>query len=152
MRLARAVVSHRAVPAAESAVDREQAIHRCADVLEEIGAVDPAYREAMLHREWAMSTYLGEGVAVPHGPDVAECLVRRDALAVLRFPDGVEWDGGTVTVCVAIAARGDGHITLLAALAEILMDPARARALRSAASAAEIVAMLNSVISDEGDW
>jgi PTS system mannitol-specific IIA component len=152
MRLARAVVSHRAIRAAESAVDREQAIHRCADVLEEIGAVDPAYREAMLHREWAMSTYLGEGVAVPHGPDASECLVRRDALAVVRFPDGVDWDGGTVTVCVAIAARGDGHITLLAALAEILMDPARARALRSAASAAEIVAMLNSVVSDEGDW
>jgi PTS system mannitol-specific IIA component len=151
MRLARAALTSRAVRTAESAVDREQAIHRCADVLEEIAAIEPAYREAMLERERAMSTYMGGGVAIPHGLDLSRCLVKRDALVVLRFPDGVEWDGGRVTVCVAIAARDDCHIALLAALAEILMDPERARALRSAGSAMEIVAMLNSVVADEGD-
>jgi PTS system mannitol-specific IIA component len=72
-------------------------------------------------------------------------LVRRDALAVLRFPDGVDWDGGRVFVCVAIAARGNGHIALLAALAEILLDPERARALREATDPAEIIRMLASV-------
>jgi PTS system mannitol-specific IIA component len=130
---------------AESAPDRESAIHRCADVLEEIGAVHPAYREAMLDREWAMSTHLGEGIAIPHGLDASRLLVRRDSLAVLRFPDGVGWDGGRVFVCVAIAARGDGHLALLAALAAILLDPDRARALREATDPAEIVRMLNSV-------
>ena len=75
MRLARAALSHRAIRTVESAVDREQAIHRCADVLEEIGAVEPAYREAMLDREWAMSTYMGGGVAIPHGLDVSRNLV-----------------------------------------------------------------------------
>jgi len=151
MRLAPAVLSPGAVRTAAAAHDREQAIHRCADVLEEIGAVQPGYREAMLHRERAMSTYLGAGVAVPHGLNTWRCLVRRDALAVLRFPGGVVWDGGTVTVCVAIAARGDGHLVLLTALAEILMDPVRAYALRSAGSAMEIVAMLDAVVSEQGD-
>jgi mannitol PTS system EIIA component len=151
MRLARAALTSRVVRTSESAIDREQAIHRCADVLEEIGAVEPAYREAMLDRESAMSTYMGGGVAIPHGLDVSGCLVKRDALVVLRFPDGVEWHGGWVTVCVAIAGHADCHIALLAALAEILMDPERAEALRSAGSAMEIVAMLNSVVADEGD-
>jgi PTS system mannitol-specific IIA component len=140
----RPVLDPRGVRVAEAAPDRVSAIHRCADVLEELGAVHPAYREAMLDREWAMSTYLGEGVAIPHGLDVSRVLVRRDALAVLRFPEGVEWDGGRVTVCVAIAARGDGHVALLAALADILLDPVRAKALREADDAAAIVEMLNS--------
>lgn len=140
----RPVLDRRGVRVAEAAPDRVFAIHRCADVLEELGAVHPAYREAMLDREWAMSTYLGEGVAIPHGLDVSRILVRRDALAVLRFPDGVEWDGGRVTVCVAIAARGDGHVALLAALADILLDPVRAKALREADDADAIVEMLNS--------
>jgi PTS system mannitol-specific IIA component len=48
-----------------------------------------------------------------------------------------------VTVCVAIAARGEGHIELLATLAEILLDPCRARALREATDPAHIVAMLS---------
>lgn len=147
--LAGSVLQSRAIRIAESAADREAAIHLCADVLEEIGAVFPTYREAMLDREWAMSTYLGEGVAIPHGLDVSRLLVKRDALAVLRFPDGVDWDGGRVYVCVAIAARGNGHVALLAALAEILLDPDRARALREATDPAAIIAMLSSVGAEE---
>ncbi|PRY29628.1 PTS sugar transporter subunit IIA [Pseudosporangium ferrugineum] len=139
----RPVLEPRGVRVREHAADRVAAVHRCADVLEELGAVHPAYREAMLDREWAMSTYVGEGVAIPHGLDRSRALVRRDSLAVLRFPDGVEWDGATVTVCVAIAARGDGHVALLSALARILLDPLRAKGLREATDPAEIVGMLN---------
>ncbi|AGL14176.1 PTS sugar transporter subunit IIA [Actinoplanes sp. N902-109] len=136
------VLDVRAVRLHEAAVDREAALHRCADVLEEIGAVHPSYREAMLDREWAMSTYAGAGVAIPHGLDRSRDLVRRDSLAVLRFPEGVEWEGHRVTVCVAIAARGDGHVELLSTLARILLDPDRAAALHAAAEPEAIVAML----------
>jgi PTS system mannitol-specific IIA component len=129
------------VRVAESAVDRTAAIHRCADVLDSIDAVYPPYRAAMFARERTMSTYMGEGVAIPHGVDVSRSLVRRDALAVLRFPDGVDWAGNRVIVCVAIAARGDGHIELLAALAEILLDPSRAAALRAAEDPDQIAHM-----------
>ncbi|MFI5935111.1 PTS sugar transporter subunit IIA [Actinoplanes sp. NPDC051494] len=136
------VLDIRAVRMREVAADRAAAIHRCADVLEEIGAVHPSYREAMLDREWAMSTYVGEGVAIPHGLDKSRDLVRRDSLAVLRFPDGVDWEGDRVTVCVAIAARGDGHVELLSQLARILLDPGRAEALRAATDPAAVLAML----------
>ena len=144
MRPARPVLEARAVRTAEFAADRITAIHRCADVLEEIGAVHPAYRHAMLAQERLRSTYLGAGVAVPHGLDSACGLVKRDALAVLRLPGVVDWAGGPVTVCVAIAARGDGHVEMRAALVEILLDPCRARLLRDAADPAEIVRMLRS--------
>jgi PTS system mannitol-specific IIA component len=91
MRPDRAVLEPRAVRTAEFAADRLAAIHRCADVLVEIGAVHPAYRQAMLARERAMSTYLGAGVAVPHGAARSCALVKRDAFAVLRLPGG--WTG-----------------------------------------------------------
>jgi PTS system mannitol-specific IIA component len=136
------VLDARAIRVHEVAADRAAAIHRCADVLEEVGAVHLSYREAMLDREWAMSTYVGEGVAIPHGLDMSRDLVRRDSLAVLRFPGGVEWEGGRVTVCVAVAARGDGHVALLSTLAHILLNPGRAAALRAATDPEAIVAML----------
>ncbi len=133
----------RAVRTAVCAADRIAAVHRCADVLEDLGAVQPAYRDAMLARERTTSTYLGAGVAVPHGPAWARSLVNRDAVAVLRLPHGVDWGCGRVTVCVAVAARGDGDIELLTVLADILLDPGRARALREATDPATIVAMLS---------
>ena len=138
----RPVLEERGIRLRETAADRAAAVHRCADVLEQIDAVHPAYRDAMLDREWAMSTYVGEGVAIPHGLDMSRALVRHDSLAVLRFPDGVDWDGERVTVCVAIAARGDGHVALLSALARVLLDPEQARRLREATEPAAIVELL----------
>ncbi len=125
-----------------AAADKAEAIRLCGRLLVELGAVEPGYVEAMLERERTISTYLGEGVAIPHGTATSKQEVRRDALAVLRFPDGVDWDGERVTVCVAIAAQGDGHLTILAELAEVLSDPEQAAALREAATPEAVLALL----------
>ncbi|MEV0586789.1 PTS sugar transporter subunit IIA [Nonomuraea sp. NPDC050310] len=126
----REVLEPRAVLLNESAATRDEAIVRCGEVLVEIGAVAPPYVQAMIERERSISTYVGEQVAIPHG--VSKEHVLRDALCVLRFPAGIDWDGERVTLCVGIAARGDGHVALLAELAEVLLDPERARTLREA--------------------
>ncbi|QFG26551.1 PTS sugar transporter subunit IIA [Actinomadura sp. WMMB 499] len=125
------------------AAGRDEAVRLCGRMLVEAGAVEPGYVEAMLERERSISTHLGEGVAIPHGTAAGRDLVRRDALAVVRFPDGVDWDGPRVTVCIAIAARGDGHIGILAELAQVLLDPDRARALREAATPADVLRLLD---------
>jgi mannitol PTS system EIIA component len=143
MTLRAPVLEPRGVRLHEAAASPEAAVHRCADVLEELGAVRPGYREAMLARESMLSTYVGEGVALPHGLDESRSLVVRDTIAVLRFPDGVDWNGYRATLCVAIAARGDGHVAVLSALAHVLLDPERAAALRGATDPAEIVAMFD---------
>src|SRR6266545_2170354 len=136
---AAALLDRRAIRLAETAADRDDAIRRCGQALVAAGAVDPAYVDAMLARERSVSTYVGEGVAIPHGTLEAKAVVRRDALAVLRFPDGVDWGGHPVSVCVAIAAQGDGHVDLLAELAEILLDPDRAAARRASPGAGEVL-------------
>jgi PTS system mannitol-specific IIA component len=144
-----ALLERRAVRLAEHAADRDEAVRRCGSVLVEVGAVEPAYADAMLERERSISTYVGEEVAIPHGTLAGKEAVRRDALAVLRFPDGVDWGGERVTVCVAIAARGDGHVELLAQLAEILLDPDRARALREADRVDDVLRLLEPVREDD---
>jgi mannitol PTS system EIIA component len=137
-----ALLRRRAIRLAEHAGDREEAIRRCGETLVEIGAVEPMYVEAMLAREREISTYVGEGVAIPHGTLAGKAAIHRDALAVLRFPDGVDWGGFPVSMCVAIAASGDGHVDLLAELAEILLDADRAKALREATDIDDVLRLL----------
>ncbi|MEU4509621.1 PTS sugar transporter subunit IIA [Nonomuraea wenchangensis] len=129
----------RAVLLHERAPDREAAIRRCGRALVEVGAVAEPYVAAMLERERSISTYVGEGVAIPHGTNASKDDILRDALCFIRFPDRVDWDGEQVTVCVGIAAREGGHVPLLAALAEILLDPDRARTLREATEVAQVM-------------
>ncbi|SEG91224.1 PTS system IIA component, Fru family [Thermomonospora echinospora] len=132
----------RAIRLDARATGREDAVRQCGRALADVGAVTAGYVDSMLERERSLSTHLGEGVAIPHGTAAGKDAVLRDALAVLRFPGGVDWDGHPVTVCIAIAARGDGHMAILTELAQILMDPGRARRLREAATAEEVIRLL----------
>ncbi|GAA0356665.1 hypothetical protein GCM10009530_02290 [Microbispora corallina] len=141
----------RAVRLDAVAADVEDAIRQCGRTLAAVGAVDGSYTEAMLERERSISTYVGEGVAIPHGTLVSKDAVRHDAVCVLRFPGGVDWHGERVTVCVGIAARGDGHVRLLSELARILLDPDRAAALRDATEVAAVVALLTPDPDSEGE-
>jgi PTS system mannitol-specific IIA component len=125
-----------------SATDRLDAVRQCGQALLEAGAVDETYIDAMLQREQSVSTFVGEGVAIPHGTLAGKEAVKHDAIVVLRFPDGVDWEGNHVLVTVGIAAAGGGHIALLSQLAEILLDPAKAEQLRSATEVEQVYALL----------
>jgi PTS system mannitol-specific IIA component len=136
------LLAESAIRLTAEAADRDEAIRQCGQTLVDIGAVDPAYVEAMLERERSISTYVGEGVSIPHATLAGKAAVRRDALAVLRFPAGVDWGGETVVVCVAIAAVGDGHVGILSELAQILLEPQQARQLREATRPEEVIQLL----------
>jgi mannitol/fructose-specific phosphotransferase system IIA component len=125
------------------ATDKLDAIGQCGRLLLEIGAVAEPYPAAMLERESSVSTYIGEGVAIPHGTDAARQFVLRTSLAVLQFPDGVDWDGNDVNLCIAIAADGDQHIQLLSALANVLLQPEKAALLRGATDVHTVLTLLH---------
>lgn len=128
---------------------KEAAVRACGEALVRVGAVEPAYVEAMLERERTISTYVGEGVAIPHGTLAGKEEVVRDALCYLRFADPVDWDGDPVSVCVGIAAAGDGHVDVLAQLAQVLMDPDQAQALRDATKPEDVLQVLQPTDEDE---
>ncbi len=128
---------------------RDDAILQAGAALVEAGAVEPSYVDAMLARENTVSTYVGEGVAIPHGTLAGKGAVKHDAIVVLRFPDGVDWDGNDVRVAVGIAAKGNGHIALLSQLATVLLDADKAEALRNATTSKQVYALLASDEDDE---
>ena len=123
---------------------RDDAIKQAGAALVEAGSVDPSYVDAMLQRENTVSTYVGEGVAIPHGTLAGKDAVKHDAIVVLRFPDGVDWDGNDVRVAVGIAAKGNGHIALLSQLATVLLDADKAAALRGATTSQQVYDLLAS--------
>lgn len=137
------VLVREAVRLAQHATDKWDALRQSGALLEELGAVDVGYADAILERERQISTYMGEGVSIPHGTDQARTLVRRTALGFLQFPDGVDWDGETVYLCIPIAASGDEHVGVLSALAAVLVEADSAAALRTATDVDEVLALLD---------
>lgn len=122
--------------------DRETAIRQAGALLVEIGAVEPAYVDAMLEREGKMSSFVGEGFAIPHGTDESRTFIRRPALVFLQFPEGIDWDGQQARAVIGIAARSDEHLAVMSKLAMILLDPDAAEQLRSTEDVDDIVALL----------
>ncbi|QUX29768.1 PTS sugar transporter subunit IIA [Nocardiopsis akebiae] len=131
-----------AVRLGREAADRADAIDQCGALLVELGAVEPGYVPAMHEREASIPTFVGEGVAIPHGTDASRALVKRTALAVVQFPGGVDWGGPTVHVAIGIAASGDEHLGVLSSLAGILTDPEKAARLRSAGTTSDVLELL----------
>lgn len=128
-----------------TAADKWDAVRQSGALLAELGAVEPGYPEAMLERERSVSTFIGEGVAIPHGTDASRVLVRATTLGFLQFPGGVDWDGDDVRICVAIAAQGDEHVGVLSGLAQILMEADQAERLRTATRVEDVLALLSSI-------
>ena len=126
-----------------ASVSKDEAIRACGQVLVEAGAATSDYIEGMLAREQQVSTFLGEGVAIPHGTNESRQFITAAALGFLQFPEGVDWDGNDVRICIPIASASDDHLDILANLAQILMEPEAARRLRETNSAAEVLELLN---------
>jgi len=108
------------------ATDRSDAIRQAGELLVKSGCVLPEYVDGMLKRETTMSTYLGSGVAIPHGVYENKDHVLQTGISVLQLPQGVEWDEGgeSVYLVIGIAASGDEHVGVLASLAEAVEDEA----------------------------
>lgn len=105
------------------ASDRFDAIQQCGQLLVDTGCVKPGYVTGMLAREESMSTYLGNGVSIPHGEYDNRADILATGISVLQIPDGVEWeDGEKAYLVIGIAAREDEHVAILSNLAEAIED------------------------------
>lgn len=126
------------------AADKREAIEQVGKVLVEAGYIDPGYVQSLFGREAQVSTFLGRGIAIPHGMPKDRELIHRTGIAVVQIPGGVEWnDGETVHLVVGIAARSDEHLAILAGLMDVLDDPATAEQLAHTARPEDVVAALN---------
>lgn len=126
-----------------SAGSKEEAIRQVAAALTEAGCVSEGYVEGMLQREQQTSTYLGSGIAIPHGTTDTRDLVQKTGVQVFQFPQGIAWgEDQTAYVVLGIAARSDEHLALLRQLTHVLSDDRVAARLASTTSADELRGLL----------
>lgn len=130
------------------AESKEQAIRRVADLLVRSGCIEPGYADSMLARERVANTYLGEGIAIPHGLPKDRVLIRRTGIAVLQVPRGVSWQPGhsgdkAARLVVGIAAKSDEHLDILSKLTDLLYDANLVERLAATRDPQEIIAALS---------
>lgn len=124
--------------------NREDAVRAAGALLAQAGHAQPAYTDSLLQREKVANTFLGQGLAIPHGMVEDKHLVRRTGLAVLQVPGGVRWgdDAKQARLVVAIAAASDEHIAVLRRLTRLMRDDALMDRLATTRDAGEIVRAL----------
>jgi len=120
------------------------AIREVGNLLVNSQTIKPGYIDSMLAREKVANTYLGSGVAIPHGLPKHRDLILRTGIAVLQVPQGVEWNPGeTVHLVVGIAARSDEHLEVLANLTRVLGNEDLIYRLSTTTDRQEIIASLS---------
>ncbi len=108
----------------QPSVTKEEAIRKAGELLVARGAVEPGYVDAMQERERMVSTYMGMGIAIPHGTAQAKGTVKKTAISMVQYPEGVDFGAEKAQLVFGIAGIGDEHLDLLAKIAGCLDDPA----------------------------
>lgn len=118
---------------AAAASDKKNAIEQVAKALENAGYAKSGYAQGMLNRETQAPTFLGNGIAIPHGTTETRDQVLKTGFAVFQFPDGIDWgDNQTAYIVIGIAAQSNEHLELLRQLTHIISDEHTADAMAKA--------------------
>jgi phosphotransferase system HPr (HPr) family protein len=144
------VLAPSAIVVGASAPDRAAAIEQVGAILIAEGVVTDAYVTAMQAREAIVSTYLGNGIALPHGTSEAEAAILRTGIAVVQFPDGVPWGDEPARLVIGLAARSEEHIGVLSRLATVLGDADLCARLAGTTDATEIHTALTAEPEESG--
>ena len=107
-----------------ASVSKEEAIRAAGELLNELGFVNADYIDAMLEREKLVSTYMGMGVAIPHGTSTAKGTVKKSGIVVMQYPEGVDFGDEKAYLVIGIAGVGDEHLEILGRIVESLEDEA----------------------------
>ncbi|MBL8247869.1 MAG: phosphoenolpyruvate--protein phosphotransferase [Candidatus Competibacter sp.] len=103
---------------------KDDAIRLAGQLLADAGYIESGYIASLLKREQVANTFLGGGVAIPHGMIEDRHLIRHTGIAILQLRDGIEWnEGQKAHLVVAIAAQSDEHIAVLRRLTRLMQQP-----------------------------
>ena len=138
---------------AQTASDKNMAIKAIAEQLNQQGLVAPQYVEGMLNREKQNSTFLGNGIAIPHGTTETRNLVNKTGIVVHHFPAGVDWgDGNIAYIAIGIAATSDEHLGILKQLTKVLSNDEVEQTLKNAKNKSDIINLLNGDMQFDADF
>lgn len=130
-----------------SATTRDAAIDEAGRLLLARGAVDEGYIAAMHEREESVSTYMGSFLAIPHGTNAAKDHIRKSAVSVIRYPQGIDWNGKQVKFVVGVAGINNEHLHILSSIAKVFTDKQQVARLEAATSEDEVLELFGKVNS-----
>ncbi|GAA1258172.1 PTS mannitol transporter subunit IICBA [Arthrobacter pascens] len=128
-----------------SASTRDAAIDEAGQLLLARGAVDNDYILAMHEREESVSTYMGSFLAIPHGTNAAKDHIMKSAVSVIRYPDGIDWNGKQVKFVVGVAGVNNEHLHILSSIAKVFTNKAQVAQLEAATSVDEVLELFGKV-------
>ena len=126
-------------------LDNKEATIAAGNILLENGYVKKEYIASMLEKleTQSFATYIGNGVAIPHGMAEGSKYVNTTGITVIQVPDGVDWNEEKAYIIVGIAANSDDHMNVLASLADSIEDLEEAKKLWSETSVDKIYELLS---------
>lgn len=134
----------------QAAENKQDAIKSIANGLLDKGYVEGGYVNGMLAREAQNTTFLGNGIAIPHGTTDTRDQIKQTGVILHHFPQGVNWgDDNTVYLAIGIAAKSDQHLEILKMLTKVLSAEGVEQQLRDATTAETIVDLLTGKVQTE---
>ncbi|MGR5063335.1 mannitol-specific PTS transporter subunit IIC [Photobacterium sp. DNB22_13_2] len=128
--------------------NKEEAIRFAGEQLVKQGNVSEEYVGDMLKREQLLSTYLGNSIAFPHGMIAGRDNVKETGVVFCQYPEGVLWGdekGEDGNLVIAIAAKGEAHIHVIASISCALDDEAALETLKTTIDPNDVIRILNGV-------
>ena len=126
-------------------LDNKEATIAAGNLLLENGYIEKEYIDSMLEKleTQSFATYIGNGVAIPHGMSDGSKYVTNTGISVIQVPEGVDWNKEKAYIVVGIAANSDDHMNVLASLADAIEDAEDAKKLWSETSVEKIYELLS---------
>ena len=118
----KAVLKKEGIKTGLKSVDKETAIRAAGQLLCDLGFTNEDYIQAMVDRENMVSTYMGMGVAIPHGTSNAKETVKKSGIVVMQYPEGVDFGDEKAYLVIGIAGVGDELLEILGNIVESLED------------------------------
>jgi mannitol/fructose-specific phosphotransferase system IIA component len=126
-------------------LDNKEATIAAGNLLLENGYIEKEYIDSMLEKleTQSFATYIGNGVAIPHGMSEGSKYVNNTGISIIQVPEGVDWNEEKAYIVVGIAANSDDHMNVLASLADAIEDVEDAKKLWSETSVEKIYELLS---------
>ncbi|WDM20914.1 PTS sugar transporter subunit IIA [Paenibacillus polymyxa] len=127
-----------------TAKDKYEAIRMAGQILLDAGHISSEYIDKMLEREEIVSTYIGNGLAIPHGTKESKTLIQSTGISIVQFPQGVDFGEEKAYMVIGIAAQGGDHMEILTSIAVVCAEEESMDKLRNAVTPQEIIDLFES--------
>lgn len=127
-----------------TAKDKYEVIRLAGELLVNAGHVESSYIDSMIEREDSLSTYMGGGLAIPHGTNTSKGFIKSTGLSIVQLPDGVDFgEGHIANLVIGIAAVGNDHLEILTNIGVICSDDDNLERILKASTPEDLIEIFN---------